>query len=158
MKKLAIFVDVQNIYYTTKQAFKNQLNYRALWNLASSRGELINAYAYAIESHDIKQRSFQQTLRNIGFNLKLKPYIQRADGSAKADWDVGIALDVFEIAASVDEIILVSGDGDFDILLTRVIERFNINCTVISVKQLTASSLIRSATTYIEINQPLLMK
>ena len=46
MKKLAIFVDVQNIYYTTKQAFKNQLNYRALWNLASSRGELINAYAY----------------------------------------------------------------------------------------------------------------
>ncbi len=38
----------------------------------------------------------------------LKPYIQRRDGSAKGDWDVGITLDAIEIAPDVDRVILVS--------------------------------------------------
>ncbi len=41
----------------------------------------------------IDRRGFQNTLRTIGFEVKLKPFIQRTDGSAKGDWDVGITLD-----------------------------------------------------------------
>lgn len=41
----------------------------------------------------IDRRGFQNALRTIGFEVKLKPFIQRTDGSAKGDWDVGITLD-----------------------------------------------------------------
>ena len=51
-----------------------------------------------------------------GFTVKLKPYIQRSDGSAKGDWDVGITIDIMDAAANVDEVVLASGDGDFDML------------------------------------------
>ena len=98
MKKIAVFVDVQNIYYTTRQAYGRQFNYRKIWQRISSAGEIVSATAYAINRGDDKQLQFQNTLRKIGFTVKLKPYIQRSDGSAKGDWDVGITIDVMETA------------------------------------------------------------
>jgi uncharacterized LabA/DUF88 family protein len=35
------------------------------------------------------------------------------DGSKKADWDIGIAMDAIRLSSKVDSIVLVSGDGDF---------------------------------------------
>ena len=35
------------------------------------------------------------------------------DGSKKADWDVGIAVDAIRIGEILDVVVLVSGDGDF---------------------------------------------
>ena len=98
MQKVAIFVDVQNIYYTVREAFGKQFNYREFWSRVTEGRKVIGAFAYAIERNDVKQKSFQQTLRNIGFEVKLKPFIQRRDGSAKGDWDVGITLDMLEFA------------------------------------------------------------
>ncbi len=89
MPKIAIFADVQNIYYTVKESFGCHLNYRELWRQLSLEGDIVLANAYAIDRNDAQQRKFQQTLQNIGFDIKLKPYIQRSDGSAKGDWDVG---------------------------------------------------------------------
>ncbi len=119
-KKIAIFVDVQNIYYTTREAYGRQFNYRKLWQYVSPQGDIVSANAYAIHRDDEGQLKFQDALRNIGFNIKLKPYIQRRDGSAKGDWDVGIAIDVLDTAKEVDRIILLSGDGDFDLLLSKI--------------------------------------
>ena len=117
MKKIAIFVDVQNISYTTRHAYGRQFNYRALWQRISSEGEIVSATAYATKRDDDRQIKFQDALKHIGFKVKLKPYIQRSDGSAKGDWDVGITIDVLEAAKQVDCIVLLSGDGDFDLLL-----------------------------------------
>lgn len=158
MEKIAILVDVQNIYYTTRQAFRRQFNYRAFWSLVTENREVVAAYAYAIESRDGgKQFGFQQILRDIGFEVKLKPYIQRSDGSAKGDWDVGITLDMVEVAANVDTVVLASGDGDFDLALQRIQQRFNVQTEVYGVERLTAGSLIRATTKYVAIEEPLLM-
>ena len=59
MNRIAIFVDVQNIYYTTQQAFGRQFNYRALWKLVAAGGEIVSATAYAIHRGDEKQLKFQ---------------------------------------------------------------------------------------------------
>ena len=88
---------------------------------SAPRGQIVEAYAYAIDRGDSKQQQFQQILRNLGFTVKLKPYIQRSDGSAKGDWDVGITIDIMDAADHVDEVVLASGDGDFDMLLERII-------------------------------------
>ncbi len=157
MEKVAIFVDVQNIYYTTKQAYQRHFNYQQFWSQATANREVIAAIAYAIDKGDPKQRGFQQILRQIGFEVKLKPYIQRTDGSAKGDWDVGITLDVIELAAQADVIILLSGDGDFDLLLAKAHQRYNVSTEVYGVPALTAPALINSAQRFIAIDNKLLL-
>ncbi len=157
MKKIAIFADVQNIYYTTRQAFGCQFNYRALWGKVSAQGEIISATAYAIHKGDDNQLKFQNALKYIGFNVRLKPFIQRSDGSAKGDWDVGIAIDVMEISPTVDTVVLLSGDGDFDLLLEKIKRNWAVTTEVYGVKELTANSLIDSADFFYPIEKELLM-
>jgi uncharacterized LabA/DUF88 family protein len=157
VKRIAIFVDVQNIYYTTRQAYGRQFNYRKLWQQISSEGEIVSATAYAIHRGDDKQLKFQNTLKKIGFTVKLKPYIQRSDGSAKGDWDVGITIDIMEIAKDVDTIVLLSGDGDFDLLLEKIKKDYAVSAEVYGVPTLTANSLIHSASIYHRIEEDLLL-
>ncbi|MEY3880652.1 MAG: hypothetical protein RIQ94_1448, partial [Pseudomonadota bacterium] len=148
---------VQNIYYTTKQSYQRHFNYSAFWTQATANRIVVGAFAYAIDKGDSKQLGFQQILRNIGFEVKLKPYIQRSDGSAKGDWDVGITLDVIEYAAKADVIILLSGDGDFDLLLNKVRNTNLVTTEVYGVPELTAPSLINSANRFIPIDNNLLL-
>lgn len=157
MKKIAVFADIQNIYYTTRDAFGRQFNYRRFWQRISAEGEIISANAYAINRGDDKQLKFQNALREIGFTVKLKPYIQRSDGSAKGDWDVGIAIDVMEAATAVDTVILLSGDGDFDLLLKKITKDHGVSAEVYGVSALTANSLIESASVYHPIEKGLLL-
>ena len=157
MKKIALFVDVQNIYYTTKQAYGRSFNYRKFWEQIQSRGEIITATAYAIESNNDGQRKFQDALRHIGFEVKLKPYIQRSDGSAKGDWDVGITIDIMETAVSADVVILLSGDGDFDLLMQKIHSKYSTQTEVYGVLALTANSLIESVDTFHPIQDSLLL-
>ena len=157
MKKIAIFADVQNIYYTTRDAYSRQFNYRELWQRVSSEGDIVSAIAYAIDRGDDKQLKFQDALKHIGFTVKLKPYIQRSDGSAKGDWDVGITMDIMEYSSGVDEIVLASGDGDFAILVERIRNKYHIPVKVYGVEALSASSLINAASGFHSIDASLLL-
>ena len=157
MKKIAIFVDVQNIYYTTRDTYGRPFNYRKFWQRISAEGEIVSAIAYATHRGDDKQIKFQDALKHIGFTVKLKPYIQRSDGSAKGDWDVGITIDVMEIAKDVDTVILLSGDGDFDLLLEKIKKDYAVSTEVYGVQALTANSLIDAAGVYHRIEEDLLL-
>ena len=149
---IAVFVDVQNIYYTTKQAFKKSFDYRKFWRHLEAQAHISCAKAYAIDRGDAKQLQFQNTLRKIGFDVQLKPFIQRSDGSAKGDWDVGITIDVMRIAPTVEKVILLSGDGDFDLLMQHVKKAFNIRTEAYGVASLSADSLIASVDRFIPID------
>ncbi len=157
MERVAIFVDVQNVYYTVRDAYKRNFDYNKFWAAATAGRDVVKAVAYAIDRGDQKQREFQNILRAIGFEVKLKPFIQRADGSAKGDWDVGITLDAIEYAEQADVIVLVSGDGDFDLLVTKIREVHGRKVEVYGVPQLTANSLMSAASEFIAIDQPLLL-
>lgn len=157
MKKVAIFVDVQNVYYTSKQTFSKNFDYNKFWSKATTGRQAVKAFAYAIERGDQKQHEFQNILRAIGFEVKLKPFIQRADGSAKGDWDVGITIDVMEYAESADVIVLVSGDGDFDILAKKIRNGRDKRVEVYGVAKLTAQSLINEASEFVPIDASLLL-
>ena len=124
-ENILILVDVQNVYYTTRQAYNRRFDYNKFWSLVSTERNVVKAIAYAIDRGDKKQLEFQNILRAIGFEVKLKPFIQRSDGSAKGDWDVGITIDALEHANMVDTIVLVSGDGDFDLLADNLRNKKN---------------------------------
>ena len=157
METVSILVDVQNVYYTTKQAYGRHFDYGKFWAQATKNRKVVRASAYAIDRGDKKQIQFQDILKGIGFEIKLKPYIQRSDGSAKGDWDVGIALDAMEYAECSDTVVLVSGDGDFDLLVDRIRSKKHSAVEVYGVKALTAESLIRSANRFVEIEPSLLI-
>ena len=157
MLKVAIFIDIQNIYYTVREAYGRNFDYNKFWALATANREVVQAFCYAIDRGDQKQREFQNILRAIGFNVKLKPFIQRSDGSAKGDWDVGIAIDAMEHAEQADVIVLVSGDGDFDLLVNKIRVKYGKRVEVYGVPQLTAASLINEASEFIAIDKALLM-
>ncbi|MDR3668716.1 MAG: NYN domain-containing protein [Ignavibacteriaceae bacterium] len=157
MKKVSVFVDVQNIYYTVRQTFKCHFNYNAFLSEITRNRELVKAFAYAIDKRDNKQMKFQKIIESLGFEIKLKPFIQRSDGSAKGDWDVGITIDILDYAKKSDIIVLASGDGDFDLLVNKIIKEYNIEVEVYGVTDLTATSLIDSATRFIPIRGTLLL-
>ena len=158
MQKVSVFVDVQNIYYTTKQFYNCHFDYNAFWAAATSNRSIVKAIAYAIDRRDEKQKQFQNILKGIGFEIKLKPFIQRSDGSAKGDWDVGITLDVIEYAKQSDVVVLASGDGDFDLLINKIRKDFGVSVEVYGVAQLTAASLINAASKFVSIEDDLLLK
>jgi len=158
MKRVVILVDVQNVYYTTRQAFGCNFDYNAFWRIAGSNRTIVKAIAYAIDRGDEKQRQFQNILKAIGFEVKLKPFIQRSDGTAKGDWDVGITLDAVEYAKHADVLVLVSGDGDFALLVDKLRDDLNISVEVYGVLKLTSNSLINAASRYIPIDSDLLLE
>ncbi len=157
MEKIGLYVDVQNVYYTTRDAFGRPFDYRSLWRRLAAAGELSPAIAYATDRGDDAQRRFQDALRHLGFTVRLKPFIQRADGSAKGDWDVGIAIDVLNNAEHVDRVVLLSGDGDFDLLAETIREKHGIPFDVYGVAALTAESLKRAASSFHPITASMLL-
>ncbi len=157
MKSVVIFVDVQNVYYTTRQIYQRNFDYNKFWQQVTANRRVEKAFAYAIDRGDQKQLEFQNILRAIGFEVRLKNYIQRADGSAKGDWDVGITIDALEHSQTADIVVLVSGDGDFDLLADKLRRDHGKQVEVYGVPELTAASLKAAATDFIPIARDLLL-
>ena len=155
--RVSIFVDVQNIYYTCRQAYQANFDYNKFWARVTKNREVVSAVAYATDRGDAKQEQFQNILRAIGFTVLLKPMLKRSDGSTKADWDVGIALDIYEAAPNCDTVVLASGDGDFEILLRRINDRFKTRSEVYGVFPFTANALITVADKFVPIEKSLLL-
>ncbi len=150
-------MDVQNVYYTCRETYQRNFDYNRFWARMTADQSLVGAFAYATDRGDAKQMQFQNILHAIGFTVKLRPVLTRLDGTTKADWDVGIALDVYEVARQCDKIVLVSGDGDFDILLARIRKRFGTRSVVYGVPALTSNLLIAEADEFVPIEESLLL-
>jgi len=112
-ENIAIFVDSQNLYYSAKISYGAKVNYEKLLKLITGERNLIKAYAYIVQPPEGDVKPFATSLEHIGYIVKIKDVRTRADGSAKANWDMGIALDILGMIDYVDTIVLASGDGDF---------------------------------------------
>ncbi len=112
-QRVAVFVDVQNMYHSAKKTYGRNLSYAKMLRHCVRNRRLIRAIAYVIEREGIDQVSFLDHLRYCGFEIRKREVIERADGSRKAEWELGIAMDMLRIAEKVDVIIAVSGNGVF---------------------------------------------
>ncbi len=119
-QRVAIFVDVQNMYYAARNMYQRRLNFEALMEKIVAGRRLARAICYIVQSPEIDQSSFISFLLQAGYEVKSKELRRRLDGSAKGDWDMGIAIDSIAIADKVDVIALVSGDGDFSDLVRHL--------------------------------------
>jgi uncharacterized LabA/DUF88 family protein len=62
-----------------------------------------------------------------------------------------------ETARNVDTVVLLSGDGDFDLLLEKIRTDYAVSAEVYGVPALTANSLIEAASVYHRIESDLLL-
>ncbi len=55
MKSVSIFVDVQNVYYTVRQKYSRNFNYKFFWEEVTKERRVVSAIAYAVARGDEKQ-------------------------------------------------------------------------------------------------------
>lgn len=113
-QRVAVLVDIQNLYYSAKNLYKSRVNFKNLLALAVQKRDLVRAIAYVVNADPTeKENEFFEALNTAGFEVKEKPLQVFFGGAKKGDWDVGIAMDAIRLGHKVDSIILISGDGDF---------------------------------------------
>lgn len=116
-QRVAIFVDVQNLYYSARNIYKARVNFNEILKESIGNRRLIRAIAYVIKADMPEEQSFFDALEKAGFEVKAKDLQTFAGGHQKGDWDVGIAMDIIKQLNKVDVVVLASGDGDFVPLL-----------------------------------------
>ncbi len=64
---------------------------------------------------------------------------------------------MLESAKRVDTIVLASGDGDYTVVVDKIIHEHNVSVEIYGAPDLTASSLIESATRFVPIQGTMLL-
>jgi len=127
-EKVAIFIDGWNLGRTAKDYLNKEIDFRKLINFFSREAFLLRAFYYIGEEVEEdareKQIKFLTWLRRNGYKVVTKPIRtfvnERGEQVKKANLDVDIAIDMFDLADKVDRVILFSGDGDFTKLIERI--------------------------------------
>lgn len=127
-QRVGVFVDVQNMYYSARALFEKRVNFGNILQDAVKDRELIRAFAYVVRTEAEaaptgsrqEEQTFFDALAKSGYELRAKDIQVYYGGKKKGDWDVGIAMDTIRLAAKLDVIVLVSGDGDYEPLIEHL--------------------------------------
>lgn len=155
-QRVAIFIDVQNMYYSGKNLFKRKVNFSAILKSAVAGRKLVRAIAYVIKADVAEEQNFRDALHNMGYEVKSKDLQVFYGGNKKGDWDVGIAMDTIRIAPKVDTIVLVSGDGDFADLVVYL-KGLGCRVEIIGFEKTTSAKLLEVADNYTPIDRKFLI-
>lgn len=112
-QRVGVFVDVQNLYYSAKNLYKSKVNFVKILEDAVAGRQLIRAIAYVVRAEEPLEQTFFEALEKSGFEVKVKDIQIFPGGVKKADWDVGVAIDMIRLSNKLDVMVLVSGDGDY---------------------------------------------
>ena len=127
-QRIAIFIDVQNLYHSAKNFYQTKVNFREILKTAIAGRKLIRAFAYVIATEEGIELDFFDALEKQGIEIRSKDLQIFSGGSKKGDWDVGMAIDAVRLSSKLDTIILITGDGDFIPLVEYL--QFNAGCQV----------------------------
>ncbi len=124
-ERLAVHVDVANLAASANHRHAGRVDFVALLRWLGEGRRVARAVAYCVEHGDAERfQGFANALRAAGYEVRVKRPRARSDGTIKADWDMGLAMDVVADTARVDTIIVCSGDGDFVPLLETMRRRW----------------------------------
>ncbi|HEX3974451.1 MAG TPA: NYN domain-containing protein [Stellaceae bacterium] len=159
-ERIALFIDGANLYAAAR-ALAFDIDYKRLLQLFGSKGRLIRAFYYTalIEDQEYSPlRPLVDWLDYNGYTMVTKPTKEFTDAMGrrklKGNMDIELAIDVMEMASSLDHIVLFSGDGDFR-RLVEAVQRKGVRVTVVSTIRssppMVADELRRQADVFIEL-------
>lgn len=156
-KKIAIFIDAANIFYSQK-TLGWRLDYKkflAYWNKI---GKVTGAYFYtAVISTNKKQLEFFKALEKIGYTVITREVKIIRDNKnkktiQKGNFDVKLAIDIVLKEKEYDIAILASGDSDFEPVLEHL-KTIRKKVTVVSARGHIARELIKRADNYLPLEK-----
>lgn len=150
-QRIGIFIDVQNLYYSARALYGTKVNFGEIVRTATAGRKLVRAIAYAVKAEMPEEQSFFDALEKAGLEVKTKDLQTFVSGQKKADWDVGIAVDILNMAPKLDAIVLCSGDGDFQILMHQA-KTEGCRAEVMSFGRSTSAKLIEEADDVIDMD------
>ena len=147
MKKVAVFLDGANIFYSQKKMGWS-IDAEKLLDFCKEFGALTEATYYTGVSPESNQKKFLDKLAYIGYALITKPVKsitdpETGDTLQKANLDIEIVLDMFNMIDRYDMAILISGDGDFERAVHQLKSRGK-EVKVISTRGFVASELVHA--------------
>ena len=152
-QRVGVFVDVQNLYYSAKNLYKAKVNFGQVLRGAVAGRKLVRAIAYVIKADIKEEKNFFDALEKIGYEVKSKDLQTFAGGAKKGDWDIGIAMDMIELANKLDTIILVSGDGDFVPLVQHLRRAMGCRVEVMAIGPSSSAKLREEADEFLDIDK-----
>src|SRR3990167_6173839 len=112
-QRVAVFIDVQNLYHSARAIYQKRVNFKELLNTGVSDRQLVRVFAYVVRTKTGEEKPFFEALTNLGIEMRVKDLQEYYGGMKKADWDVGLAVDAIKTSEIVDVVIVASGDGDY---------------------------------------------
>lgn len=137
MNTTAIFADISNLYYCIGRKFDSRkLDYEKLIARAADFGKIQRAFAYGTQIGQ-EATTFIACLKKLGWATKYKqPRMSDTPGEErkvikKADWDVGISMDVVRMAPRVQTIVICSSDPDL-VPLVEWVKDQGVRCVILA--------------------------
>ncbi|OCQ95305.1 NYN domain-containing protein [Oscillatoriales cyanobacterium USR001] len=162
MNRLSIFVDGNNMFYAQQKNGwffdpRRVLEYFKRGENVQPNVMLINAFWYTGLKDPQDQRGFRDALISLGYTVRtkiLKEYYDDASGrySQKANLDIEIVVDMFNTVDQYDQVVLFSGDGDFERAI-ELLRSKNTHITVVSTEGMIARELRNATDRYIDLNE-----
>jgi|SRR3989344_6217351 len=151
-QRVAVFVDVQNLYYSARNIYNSRVNFSALLKEAIGPRKLTRATAYVIRAQMPEEQTFFDALSKAGYEVKSKDLQVFFGGTKKGDWDVGLTMDAIRQMNKVDSIVIASGDGDY-VPLLEYVKNFGVRAEVIAFGKSSSAKLIDEADDFIDMDQ-----
>lgn len=151
-QRVAVFVDVQNMYHSAKNLYNARVNFKEILKTAVAGRRLVQAYAYVIKSQSPEEQGFFDALASQGFEIRIKDLQIFAGGAKKGDWDVGMAMDAIKLAGKVDAIVLVTGDGDFIPLVKYLQENQGCQVELLAFRESGSGKLIEEVDDFVDLS------
>ena len=159
-ERVALFIDGSNLYAAAR-ALNFDIDYKRLLSVFSNKCRLVRAFYYTaiVEDQEYSPiRPLVDWLDYNGYTMVTKPTKEFTDSAGrrkiKGNMDIELAIDVMEMASTLDHIVIFSGDGDFRRLVEAVQRkglRVSVVSTVRSQPPMVADELRRQADTFIEL-------
>ena len=152
MKQIGLYIDVSNLYFCLYNNLRGKLNYSALLEFLDPLGRFVIKKAYGAQANT-EATKFIDTLHSLGFETFYKTP-KNYGSSSKADWDVGITIDVVQDLERLDMVILATADGDMT-PLAQYIRSYNKDVVIVGSN--ISKELQDISTKYIEIPSSLVI-
>lgn len=159
LNRLSIFVDGNNMFYAQQKNgwFFDPRRVLDYFKNCQPHVLLINAFWYTGLKDPQDQRGFRDALISLGYTVRtkiLKEYYDDASGrySQKANLDIEIVVDMFNTVDQYDQVVLFSGDGDFERAI-ELLRSKNTHITVVSTEGMIARELRNATDRYIDLNE-----
>ena len=149
-QRVGVFLDVQNLYHSAKNLYDARVNFESVVKNIVSGRTLIRAIAYVIRTESGDESAFLDALVGMGIETKSKDLQIFSDNAKKADWDVGLAVDMVSFAPKLDVIALVSGDGDF-VPALEYVKKFGCQVEVVAFGKTCSQRLVAASDDFIDL-------